>query len=152
MDNGPDRADFAAGDSPEQRQCELVMLEMVSEQLGCPLVKTRVALPNGSVVEVDGCSDDRSILCEAWAHQGPPKSAQKMKVITDAAKLFVAGQAIGGDVRLLIVFGDRNAAAWFQGRSWMAEALRVMGVEILVLELGEDLKNTLRAAQARQYR
>ena len=108
-------------------------------------------LPNGSVVEVDGCTEDRAVLCEAWAHQGRPKSAQKAKVLTDAAKLFVAGQAVGA-LRKIIAFGDPEAAVWFRGKSWMAEALRVMGIEIMVVTLPEDLRASLRAAQTRQYR
>jgi len=77
------------------------MLTLAFETVGRPLAKTRIRLHNGSIVKVDGCSDDKMVLCEAWAHQGRPKSAQKGKVLTDAAKLFVAGQVVGAESHCL---------------------------------------------------
>ena len=142
----------APGDSTEQRSAEQVMIAAVAQQIGCSLVKQRIDLPNGSCLEVDGCNEQRTVLCEAWAHQGAPKSAQKMKVITDASKLFLAGKVIGGDVRRIFVFADDCAAAWFRGRSWMAEALRTMQVEVCVIELPADVRASLITAQKRQYR
>src|SRR4051812_37113436 len=96
-----EQPDTAPGDSAEQRKCELVMLTLVSQAVGRPLAKTRITLTNGCFVEVDGCSDDRTLLCEAWAHQGKPKSAQKAKVLTDAAKLFVAGQTVRAERKII---------------------------------------------------
>jgi hypothetical protein len=140
------------GDSREQRECEGLILTLLGEELGISLTKGKISLRNGSTVEVDGCSPDRSVLCEVWAHQGAPKSAQKAKVMTDAAKLFVAGQALGGSMKKFVVLADAATADWFQGRSWMAEALRVMGVGIKVVNLPEEQRSLLREAQKRQFR
>ena len=61
------------------------------------------------------------------------------------------GQAVGA-ARKIIAFADTEAATWFTGKSWMAEALRVMWIETMVVELPEELRVRLRAAQARQFR
>jgi hypothetical protein len=63
------------------------MLDLLGQQLGRNLNPARLAVPSGERVEVDGADADQSILVECWAHQGPPKSAQRHKVLADAFKL-----------------------------------------------------------------
>jgi hypothetical protein len=60
--------------------------------------------------------------------------------------------APGDEPRKLIAFVDPDAARPFQGRSWMADALKAMGVELLVVDIPEHVKASVRAAQARQFR
>lgn len=85
-----------AGDSREQREAEAIMVQALSRDLGIGLAARRILLAEGGRLELDAASRDLSILCEAWAHQGPPKSAQKMKVLTDAFKLAFAADVVGG--------------------------------------------------------
>jgi hypothetical protein len=72
--------------------------------------------------------------------------------MSDAAKLLLAGQLIGGNVRKIIAFADDSAASWFRGRSWMAEALRAMSIEVQVVSLPDGVRASIVAAQQRQYR
>ena len=55
---------------------------------------------------MDGGTDDpeNPLLVEAWAHQGPPKPAQRAKVLTDAFKLSFAATLHGRRPRLLLLF------------------------------------------------
>jgi hypothetical protein len=142
----------AAGDSREQRDAESVMVAALSRKLGHRLIPKRVALPDGGRVEVDAVCSNPMILCEAWAHQGPPKSAQKMKVLTDALKLAFLAQLLPRRPRLILLFSDPAAARPFGGRSWYAQAIRQLGIGIEVVELPPDVKASLLRAQARQYR
>ena len=66
-----------AGDSAEQRGAERVMLDLLGAQLGRELNPDTITVPSGERVEVDGADAGRTVLAECWAHQGPPKSAQK---------------------------------------------------------------------------
>lgn len=75
------------GRGQEQRDAERVMLDLLSQQLGRKLEPAKLTIPSGERVEVDGADLDRSILVECWAHQGPPKTAQRHKVLADAFKL-----------------------------------------------------------------
>ena len=59
-------------------------------QLGVVLGPGLLVLPDGTLVVLDAISEDPPVLVEAWAHQGPPKAAQKHKVMTDALKLIWA--------------------------------------------------------------
>jgi hypothetical protein len=117
-----------------------------------PLAKRTFPLPDGGRIEVDGVNDDPPILCEAWAHQGPAKSAQKHKVMTDALKLLYAAKLMGGKPRLILLFGDEAAAAHLRGRSWMGQVLKGNGIEIQVVSLPEPIRARILKAQERQFR
>lgn len=69
----------APGDSREQRHAEKLMLELLGEEIGVRLKPRRFVFAGGTRVEVDGAEDDGTVLVEAWAHQGKPKSAQSTR-------------------------------------------------------------------------
>jgi hypothetical protein len=140
------------GDSKEQRDAEAVMVALLADRLAVPLAPRRIDLGEGRRVEIDAASDDLAVLCEAWAHQGAPKGAQRNKVLTDAFKLTFIAKAIGGSPRLILLLSDEAAAAPFRGRSWYAAALSELGIEVLVVDLPADLRAQIRVAQIRQFR
>jgi len=149
---GDERLALPAGDSSAQRAAESVILAQASEVLGATLEPRRLYLADGVRIEVDGVCDEPPTLCEVWAHQGPAKTAQSHKVLHDALKLFVAGRALATHPRLILVFAHPLAAARFTGRSWYAHALRDLSVEVLVVDIPDDLRDQIRAAQTRQFR
>ena len=146
-------AEPAAGDSREQRHAEQVMLELLGERYGVRLKPCRISLDDGVRVEVDGADDELSILVEAWAHQGPPKSAQKHKVLADVLKLLHVAASVSGSPRLVLCLCDPQAARHFtSARSWAANALRHFAIEVAVIELPPAVKAAVLSAQKRQYR
>lgn len=141
------------GDSSVQRKAEPLMMDWLSQHLGVELAPRRIEFPGGSRVEVDGVSLDPLVLCEAWAHQGPPKSAQVNKVMNDAFKLIAAAKLFPDqERRLILLFADELAARPFTSASWRSEALRDVNVEIIVAQLDVAIRDGIRAAQATQYR
>jgi hypothetical protein len=70
----------------------------------------------------------------------------------DAARLLVAGTLSDRPTRKLLAFADADAARPFQGRSWMGEALRLMGIEVIVVDIPDEIRAGVRAAQIRQFR
>ncbi len=127
------------------------MLDLLSRQLGRKLNPARLAVPSGERVEVDGADADRSILVECWAHQGPPKSAQRHKVLADAFKLTWISTTMYPKPRLILCLSDPLAAAPFLpgARSWAARAFQDLGVTISVVDLPADLRQNLLQAQRR---
>jgi hypothetical protein len=108
---------------------------------------------DGTRVDLDAASPDRSVIAEIWAHQGVPKPAQKAKVMTDALKLLWVGSVRYPAARRILVLADEGAARHFvEGRTWMARALRDLGVEVVVVDLTEEVKLGIREAQAGQIR
>ena len=115
---GEDQSALAPGDSRVQREAEAVMVQWLSADLGISLVPKRVHLADGSWLELDAYCADPLVVCEAWAHQGPPKSAQKMKVMNDAMKLLAARRIVGESARAILLFADEKAASRFRSRTW----------------------------------
>ena len=129
------------------------MLAALSQELGIPLQPRRITV--GEVrVEVDGADEDLTLLVEAWAHQGPPKAAQRHKVLTDALKLAWVASTLPARPRLVLCLSDPVAAGPFIGsRSWAAAALRDLGVEVRVVDnLPDEVRALVLRAQHRQYR
>lgn len=141
-----------AGDSKVQRDAEAVLLAALSASVGVSLAPARVHLPDGTYVECDGVSEDPPVLVEAWAHQGPAKSAQKHKVLADALKLVHVAASLGRGHRKILCFSDHEAAKTFQSRTWYAGALRRMDVQVHVVDLPPAWRERIVQAQKRQYR
>jgi hypothetical protein len=129
-----------------------MLVDLLAKRLGTALVKKRISLPDGGWLEADGASDSPRIICEAWAHIGSAKSAQKQKVMTDALKLVFVGQLLPPETRKILVVGDTEAVHHLRGRGWMAQALRASNVEVIVVDLPKDVRERLREAQRRQFR
>ena len=140
------------GDSQEQRDAQAVMVAALSERLGVELQPRVLTLPDGARIELDAASEDLSVLCEAWAHQGRAKSAQKYKLLSDAFKLSLAARVIGGTPRLILLVSDEAACMHLRGRSWATAALRHHGIELQVVEVPEETRQRIRDAQTRQFR
>ncbi len=128
------------------------MIGLVAESLRVGLAKKRFELPAGGWLEIDGFSEAPRILCEAWAHIGKPKPAQKNKVMADAMKLIFASSLGPAPEKLILVFADEDAASYFRGDSWMAQALKARGIETHVVKLPHDVRERILKAQTRQYR
>ena len=139
-------------DSSEQQHAEGWLVEAFSKKLGVQMTSRRWQLEEGSWTELDAYSTSPPILCEVWAHVGPPKGGQKHKVMTDAFKLLFVSSLVGSSARRILLFGDQEAAAYFRGESWMARALTQYGIEVEVVEFPPQLRESIIEAQERQYR
>jgi len=150
----PDTRAAPAGDSGEQRAAERVMLDLLGARLGRELNPATITVPSGERVEVDGADEGRAVLAECWAHQGPPKSAQRHKVLADAFKLAWIATTIYPRPQLILCLSDPLAAAPFlpSARSWAARALQDHGITVSVVSLPGNLRQHLLEAQRRQYR
>ena len=140
------------GESKEQQGAESWLVSQLAQRLGIRLEKRRLQLEAGGWLELDGICETPLVLCEAWAHVGSPKSAQKNKVMADAFKIVFADGLLGGGGRRVLLFGDSKAAAHFLGKSWMVECLNRNGITVEVIELPPSMKAEVLAAQQRQYR
>lgn len=142
------------GSSAEQRGAERVMLDLLGRELGLTLAPTVIRLATGEKVEVDGADEGHTVLVECWAHQGPPKPAQKAKVVTDAFKLSWVGTALHPGARKILCLSDPAAAASFlpHARSWQARAFQDLGIEVWVVTLPTSVRARILAAQRRQFR
>jgi hypothetical protein len=136
-------------DSLEQRTAEPLILDGVSKMIGVELAPRSLRLDGGARIDVDGVSPDESVFVEIFAHQGRLKGGQFHKVARDALKLITLGHSRAAS-KLIIAFGDQDAAACVTGASWLAEALSSWGIEVLVVGLDDAVRAGIRDAQVRQ--
>jgi hypothetical protein len=147
-------SELPPGHSGEQRAAERVMLDALGRGMGVVLEPARIVLASGVRADVDGADASRSVLVECWAHQGPPKAAQRHKVLSDALKLTWIATTIYPRPRLILCLSDPAAARPFvaPARSWAAAALQDLGVAVVVVDLPDDVRDDVWAAQKRQFR
>jgi hypothetical protein len=140
------------GTSREQQEAEKWLIGRLSKQLGIYLARKRLYPIGRSWLELDGYSENPLILCEAWAHVGRPKSAQKNKVMADALKLLYVKAFLRENGRCILLFGDEQAASHFQHNSWNANCLESHGIEVNIIRFTPEWENRVLAAQERQRR
>ncbi|WP_353952524.1 hypothetical protein V6K52_03505 [Knoellia sp. S7-12] len=138
-------------DSAVQRNAESAIVEALAAQLGCKgeLKPKRVSVLGGSYVQLDACSDDERILVEAYARQGKLKGAQIKKISQDILKLALLKRDPGlSDSRAIAVFASEEARDSIKG--WIRSAAEQFGIELVVVEIPEALRDEIMVAQARQ--
>jgi len=140
------------GTSQEQQEAERWLIDRLSKQLGICLVTKRLYPIGRSWLELDGYSKNPLIACEAWAHVGLPKSAQKNKVMADALKLLYVRDFLEENGRCILLFGDEQAASHFQRNSWNAKCLESHGIEVKIISFTTEWRNRVLKAQERQKR
>jgi hypothetical protein len=142
------------GNSREQREAERVMLDLLGRRRGQTLSPSRLTVPSGAEVELDGVDPDRTVLVECWAHQGRPKSAQRQKVLADALKLSWIRSTLSPPPELILCLCDPSAAAPFLpgARTWAAQALSDLDIRLEIVQLPPDVLGAVVEAQRRQYR
>ena len=116
------------------------------------LTPQRLLLGDGVYIEVDGVSDGPPVLCEVWAHQGSSKVPRATRSCTTPSSFSSRPRSGTPRPRLVLALTDAAAASRFRGRSWYALALRRLGVELLAVDIPQDVRDTIRAAQTRQFR
>ena len=100
-------------------------------RVGCALTKRRVPLPHGGVLEVDGCSESATVLCEARAHQGRVRPRHKREGRHGCREAVPGWTSPRHQAAIDFRVRGPIPATWFQGKSWMAELVRSLRIEVL---------------------
>jgi len=139
------------GDSSVQQEAERWLISSLSRKLDVQLVKKKWTVGQ-SHMEVDGYCPDPLILCEAWAHIGKPKPAQKYKIMNDAFKLLFIQRHTRRKHRRILLFACPDAAAPFKDGTWMSESLAAFTFEIEIRRPSPKMRAAILGAQKRQMR
>lgn len=132
--------------STVQAEVEVHMLTTLSGELGKQLEKRPIAY-HGAKMEIDGVDASETVFVEAFAHIGTFKSGHRRKVATDILK-FVALQADRPKARFVLAFADEAAKTSVVG--WVRAVADHHGIELTVIEVPEEMKEKLAAAQVDQ--
>jgi hypothetical protein len=137
-------------DSSVQAKAESKMLSKLQMQIDCSLSKKKIRVDKNLFLEVDGYSEDKRVLCEAYAHIGDVKGAQYQKVLTDTMKMLFAEKLLGGKWRKIYLFADKKAAKTFESGTWYAKAMSKFGIEVKVVALDDETRGLVLEAQKKQ--
>ena len=93
-------------------------------------------------------------MVEVYAHIGKVKAAQRHKVQADVLKLSLVRQTLLSSghesVRAIFAFVCTDCATALQGRTWVGDAAKHLGIEAMVLEASEEERADLLRVQAEQ--
>lgn len=123
---------------------------MLAADLDVGLVPGGTLLLSGGVrIQLDARSEDGNVAVEAFARQGALKAGQQKKVAQDVLKLAMLRSEPGyASVRPIFVFASDEARSSLTG--WVRHAAGVFGVELLMVDIGPELRDLIIATQERQ--
>ena len=139
--------------SLEQQRAEDEIFCMVEDWLGCkvsrnPKVKIR---NNDSVhIEPDFYSEEYSIIGEIFSHIGRNKKGQKGKIAADILKMLLIEKDRGRSYRKIIVVCDEMEEKALTGKSALAESIYQFGIELKIVDISDELRETLISVQKEQ--
>ena len=136
-------------DSSEQQEAESYMLQALEKRLGLRFDSNAI-LPVSVGVQPDAIDPISKVIVEVYARVGAVKGAQLHKIKGDILKLALIGTELGSEWRKILCFASDAAASYVQGKSWVAEATKVFGVEVQVVQLPSEQQSRVVAAQSRQ--
>lgn len=139
-------------DSTEQHIAHKEILSLLNEKHQLKL-ESRKVLINDTLFQVDGYSENPPILCEIYSRIGKMKVAQHNKIGKDILKMLLIEKMHNKTFRKIIAFADEEAASTFSGgESWYAKLKDNFNIEIVVIDISLELKESLLIAQKRQHR
>jgi hypothetical protein len=137
-----------ASDSLAQLDAEPVINQAVAAFTETALAPLRIDMEDDVRVEIDGASEDRSILVRAYAHVGTLVGAQPQKLATDAFKLVWAGRKLGSSRLIIAVIAEEVEAYLRRPTAWLTAALRDSQVEIVRVTIDSEARARVTAAHA----
>lgn len=136
--------------SIEQQMAEQVIFQKVNDWLGIELVENAKIFVGNTFMQPDFYSKTDGIIGEIFAHIGKPKKAQDNKISNDILKMLLLEKIEGKIYRKIIVVCDEDEMKKLKGTSVLAECIRQFDIEVKMIEIETDLRDTLIEAQKRQ--
>ena len=136
-------------DSSEQQIAERAILRSLEAKLGIQFDESSEGCID-LAVKPDAISLHNKIVIEVYARIGTVKGAQLHKIKGDILKLALIGNRLGASWRKILCFASKEAASYASGTTWVAEAAREFGIEVVVVDIPEDIRASIVTAQVRQ--
>ncbi len=101
-------------------------------------------------MQPDFYSEEDAIVGKIFVHIGKTKKGQDYKLADDILKMLLLEKMQNRTYRKIIVVCDEEAQRKLAGTSVLAACIKQFAIEVRRIELEEDVRMLLTAAQARQ--
>lgn len=95
-------------------------------------------------------SEEHGILGEVHVHAGPIKSGQRQKIANDILKMLLFEKTQNKEYKKYYLICSDEEDRFLHGKSYVAAAAKIYGIQILKISLSEKEKNKLQAIMTRQ--
>lgn len=139
--------------SEEQMIAEQYIFETIEKRLQIKLEHNRkIYLADNpfTYIQPDFYSEESCIVGEIFSHIGNLKKAQNNKIANDILKMLLLEKVTGKEYRKIIAVCDDIEWKKLNGKSVLAETIRQFGIEIVIIEIEDEMRNTILEAQKRQ--
>ena len=139
--------------SDVQKSIEKYMLEQIRIMLNdSTLVGDSKIIFNDGKTEIcpDIYSEQNRIIGEIHAHIGRLKGSQPDKIASDILKMLLYEKKTEFEWKKYIAICDIDEYEQLRGNSFLAEAIREYGIELLLVDLPKELRDKLLKCMKRQ--
>lgn len=139
--------------SIEQMQAEDIVFEHVQSMIQEKLERNKkIYLKDNAFtyIQPDFYSKEADIVGEIFVHIGKPKKAQDNKIANDILKMLLLDKIHGKTYRKMLIVCDKEEEKKLKGLSALAESIRQFNVEVKYVDLDENTRKRVLAAQQRQ--
>lgn len=139
-------------DSAEQQRAEEIIFEKIKPWLGVELERNPRIPVGTTYMEPDFYSRDAAIVGEIYAHIGRRHSGQNDKIAADILKMLLLEKLEGKRYRKIFAVCDEELYKKINNgiSSVLAVCFEQFGVEIKMIDIGDEAKDVIVAAQKRQ--
>lgn len=113
-------------------------------------VKVQLDDHGSTFIFPDFYSEQNKIIGEIHAHIGRLKGAQPDKIASDVLKMLLYEKSSGYEWNKYIAVCSKEEFDQLRGNSFLADAIREFGVELLFVDLPADMRSVLSECMKRQ--
>lgn len=138
--------------SVEQQEAEKSIRGEISALLKVPVEwNKKIAISEGVSIEPDVYSD-AGIIGEIYAHIGQLKSGQQKKISQDILKMLLLEKVRDQTFDKYIFVIDEEVEEYLKGKSFIAKSVEQFEIRVHRVDISEEMRCNVLAAQKRQYR
>ncbi len=139
--------------SMEQQIAKKIIFQKVNEWLGIELMEKEKILVGETFMQPDFYSKSERVIGQIFTHIGKTNRGQDNRIANDILKMLLLEKLEGKTYRKIIVVCDENKKKeLLNGKTILAQCINQFNIEVEIINIENELRDTLLIAQKRQRR
>ena len=139
--------------SMEQQIAKKIIFQKVNEWLGIELMEKEKILVGETFMQPDFYSKSERVIGQIFTHIGKTNRGQDNRIANDILKMLLLEKLEGKTYRKIIVVCDENKKKeLLNGKTILAQCINQFNIEVELINIENELRDTLLIAQKRQRR